>query len=262
MFKEFIILIKCLKDFELWYTLGLSKLRIRYLRTKLGPLWEILGTLLIISVISLIWSKLWGKDYNDFLPYLFFGYVIWKSILSIIGDANMLYHEVYKNVLENIYIHPFKLAIASVAKNFIILIGFIACCLILNIILGNFYLRSFIYLTLFIIFFFISSVCLSYLFGMLCLKFRDLQHTIGVVLNLSFFVTPVIWQPEQLGIKGQLIIDFNIIYYYIEFFRSSLINGNVDFKIFMTVFFSTLFLSLLTIIFSNKYSRKIIFWLI
>ncbi len=61
MYKELILLINCIKNFQLWYNLGLSKLRMRYLRTKLGPLvgnnWNISNNF----YISLIWSKLWGK---------------------------------------------------------------------------------------------------------------------------------------------------------------------------------------------------------
>jgi lipopolysaccharide transport system permease protein len=262
MYRELNLLINCIKNFELWYTLGITKLRIRFLRTKLGPLWEIIGTLAIISIISLIWSKLWGKNLNDFLPYLFFGYVLWKTIISIIGDANMAYHEVYKNVLENVYIHPFQLSVGLVAKNFIVFFGFLICCLFISFFVGNLSFFSIIYLFYFVIFFFISSVCLSFLFGLLCLKYRDLQHSIGIILNLAFFVTPIIWEPSQLGERGQIIVDLNLIYYYIEFFRSSLIYGTVNEITFCVVTLTTLILVLFATFISKKYSRKMIFWLI
>ena len=262
MYRELILLINCIKNFELWYNLGITKLRIRFLRTKLGPLWEIIGTLAIISMISLIWSKLWGKNLNDFLPYLFFGYVLWKTIISIIGDANMAYHEVYKNVLENVYIHPFQLSVGLVSKNFIVFFGFLICCLFIGFFVGNLSFFSIIYLIYFIIFFFISSICISFLFGLLCLKYRDLQHSIGIILNLAFFMTPIIWEPSQLGERGQIIIDFNLIYHYIEFFRSSLLYGTVNKITFYVVTFTTLILVLFATFISKKYSRKMIFWLI
>ena len=262
MYKELILLINCIKNFELWYTLGITKLRIRFLRTKLGPFWEIIGTLAIISLISLIWSKLWGKNLTDFLPYLFFGYVLWKTILSVIGDANMAYHEVYKNVLENVYIHPFQLSVGLVAKNFIVFFGFLICSLIVVSVVGNLNFFSLIYLSYFIIIFFISSICISFLFGMLCLKYRDLQHSIGIVLNLAFFITPIIWEPNQLGERGQFIVDFNLIYHYVEFFRSSLIYGTVNKLTFWVVTLCTIILVLIATFISKKYSRKMIFWLI
>ena len=262
MYKELILLINCIKNFELWYNLGITKLRIRFLRTKLGPLWEIIGTLAIISLISLIWSKLWGKNLTDFLPYLFFGYVLWKTILSVIGDANMAYHEVYKNVLENVHIHPFQLSVGLVAKNFIVFFGFLTCSLIVVFVMGNLNFFSLLYLSYFIIFFFISSICVSFLFGLLCLKYRDLQHSIGIVLNLAFFITPIIWEPNQLGERGQFIVDFNLIYHYVEFFRSSLIYGTVNKLTFWVVTLCTLILVLMATFISKKYSRKMIFWLI
>jgi ABC-type polysaccharide/polyol phosphate export permease len=107
-FKTFIITIK---NYELWFNMARSKLRIRFLRTTLGPLWEVIGTLVLLLFISIIWSKLWGKDFLIFFPYLFLGFVIWKSIVSIINDATLLFSEIYKNILENVYIHPFLVLI-------------------------------------------------------------------------------------------------------------------------------------------------------
>ncbi len=261
MNKEFSTFIESIKNIELWYNLAEAKLRVRFLRTKLGPLWEIVGTLIIIAFISLIWAKLWGKEFKSFLPYLFFGYVLWKTIVTMVNDANMLYHEIYKTTLENVYIHPFTLSIVIVSKHFIIFFGFILCCFIISFFTNTFNFSSIFLLIYFLFVFFLSSISLCFLLGMLCLRYRDLQHSISVILNLAFFVTPIIWEASQLGEKGKFFINMNIIYHYIEFYRSLMIYGQVNISSFMVVSIFSFILFILALYISKKFSRKVVFWL-
>ena len=41
------------------------------------------------------------------------------------------------------------------------------------------------------------AICL--LLGAFCARFRDIGPIVGSVMQIAFFLTPVIWQPEQLG---------------------------------------------------------------
>ena len=133
MINELKNLLNILNNYELWLNMARCKLRVRYLRTKLGPIWEIIGILILLLCIAFIWSKLWKEDFVEFFPYLFFGYIIWKTIVSIVNEATMLFSEIYKNLLENVYIHPFTLCVAIVCKNFFVLLGFVACSILILI---------------------------------------------------------------------------------------------------------------------------------
>ena len=187
MINEFKNFLNILNNYELWLNMARCKLRIRYLRTKLGPIWEIIGTLMLLLCIAFIWSKLWKEDFFTFFPYLFFGYIIWKTIASVVNDATMLFHEIYKNLLENVYIHPFTLCIAIVCKNFFVLLGFVACSILILFFIKKFFLLSIIFLIIYLFLFFISAISLTLLLATLCLRFRDMQHAINVILALLFF---------------------------------------------------------------------------
>jgi ABC-type polysaccharide/polyol phosphate export permease len=258
-FKTFIITIK---NYELWFNMARSKLRIRFLRTTLGPLWEVIGTLVLLLFISIIWSKLWGKDFLIFFPYLFLGFVIWKSIVSIINDATLLFSEIYKNILENVYIHPFVLCAAIVCKNMFILLGFVVCSIFIIIFTNKFFFLSIIFIIFYILLFFVTAISLTLIIATLCLRYRDLQHAINVILNLFFFFTPIIWSADQLSeANKRLLVDTNIIYHYVEFFRSSLFNGYPEIINFLVVVISTTVIFLLALYTSSKFSKKLIFWL-
>jgi lipopolysaccharide transport system permease protein len=40
------------------------------------------------------------------------------------------------------------------------------------------------------------------LLGAFCARFRDIPPIVASIMQISFFVTPIMWQPQQLGAKG------------------------------------------------------------
>ena len=70
MKKEIISLYQSLVNFELYKELADTKMRARYNRTVLGPFWEIFGALLLLFLLSFLWSKLWKVKFIDFFTYL------------------------------------------------------------------------------------------------------------------------------------------------------------------------------------------------
>ena len=64
------------------------------------------------------------------------------------------------------------------------------------------------------------AVCL--LLGAFCARFRDIAPIIGSVMQIAFFLTPVIWQPEQLG-RHVVLLPFNPFFALLEIVRAPLL---------------------------------------
>lgn len=259
MYSELKNFYNALLNYHLWYELAHSKIRARFNRTVLGPLWEIIGSLVLLFLLAFLWSKLWKKDFLDFFSYLFIGFTLWRIILSSITDANGLFSHTYNSLLKNVSLHPFILCVASSYKNIVTLLLNMPIIFFVLIINGEFYFSSLIYFFIFIILFFISNICVTFIFSILCLRFRDLEHTISVFFGILFFFTPIIWSIDQLGDKV-FLIQPNILYHYIEFFRSGLKNGYVDPNTILIVFIFTFFLTTFSIFLSKKFKNKISYW--
>tara|TARA_B110000971_G_C19637932_1_gene332096 strand:- start:86 stop:511 length:426 start_codon:yes stop_codon:yes gene_type:complete len=131
--------------------------------------------------------------------------------------------------------------------------------LILN---DNIDILSWFWLIIYFTLFFVSGVAASFILAVFCLKFRDLQFSIIVALQLIFFVTPVIWKIDQLSDKAQrFIIEPNLLYHYIEFFRSIVLHGVVNFKSLIIITISTFFMVIISLILYKNVNKKIIFWI-
>lgn len=248
-----------LLNYHLWHELAQSKIRARFNRTVLGPFWEILGSLVLLFLLAFLWSKLWKKDFLDFFSYLFIGFTLWRIILSSVTDANGLFSHTYNGLLKNVSLHPFILCIASSYKNIVTLLLNMPIIFFVLVINGELYLSSLIYFFIFMILFFISNICVTFIFSILCLRFRDLEHTISVFFGILFFFTPIIWNIDQLGDKVFLIKP-NILYHYVEFFRSGLKNGYVEPYTIVIVLIFTILLMIFSIFLSKKFKNKINYW--
>ena len=61
------------------------------------------------------------------------------------------------------------------------------------------------------------------LFAFLCARFRDVELILRNLLQLAFFVTPVFWDFHRIPSDRKFIIDYNVLYYYIEIVRGPLL---------------------------------------
>lgn len=257
-----LVLLECFFNVDSWKTIGDSKLRARYNRTVIGPLWEILGSLLLLILISLVWSKLWNKSFKEFFTYVFIGFTVWRVILSSVTDATVLFNSTYRGVIKNIKIDPFLLAISSSYRNFITLILNFPIMIIATYFSGQLSIY-FIYTTLiFTILFFISSSCATYILAIITTRYRDLEHSLNVILGMLFFFTPIIWQADQIGQGAKfLLIESNFLYHFINFFRSGFVNGKIEYFSMVMMIIVTILLFFVATFLHNKYKKKIIFWI-
>jgi ABC-type polysaccharide/polyol phosphate export permease len=56
----------------------------------------------------------------------------------------------------------------------------------------------------------------------LCARFRDIPQIVHSVMRVAYFITPVMWMPDQLGERGNLALC-NPFTFFVELIRAPLI---------------------------------------
>ncbi len=69
----------------------------------------------------------------------------------------------------------------------------------------------------------VDAFAVSVLLGAVCARFRDIPPIVGSVLQIAFFVTPVIWKPEQVGPARQVYLPINPFYALLDLVRGPLL---------------------------------------
>ena len=259
-FKKNIIL-NLLINYHRWFYPAYISLKIRFIRTSLGPFWETITTAIFISFAGVLWSKIFNQDIKSFVPYLFTGMVIWKLYSGIINSGCAAYVEnaaMIKSFKHDFVIYNLK----NVTKDFLLFFCNLPLCIAVNYVLGqkiNFQILLF-FVSLPIIL--LASVCLSYILSMICLRYRDFTYLIASLFQLVFFFTPIFFKPEQLGPKGMMyVVNPNFIYHYVEILRQPLLGNTPTFLNYSVSILFTIFLFFLSLCIYRKYNSRVPYWL-
>ena len=66
-----------LANWRLWTALGWYDVRRRYRRSVFGPLWSTLSLAIAVAAIGTIYSKLFNRPPEIYLPHLSLGFLTW-----------------------------------------------------------------------------------------------------------------------------------------------------------------------------------------
>jgi lipopolysaccharide transport system permease protein len=73
----------------------------------------------------------------------------------------------------------------------------------------------------------VNALALTLLLGAFCARFRDIQPIVNSVMQIAFFMTPVIWKPTQLGPSGIAKLAFNPFFDLLEIVRGPILGSGI-----------------------------------
>src|SRR5262249_42367303 len=62
-------------------------LRIRYIRTMLGPLWITASMAIFVLALGIVFSGIFSTEIKTYLPYLTAGFLVWGLISGVLVEA-------------------------------------------------------------------------------------------------------------------------------------------------------------------------------
>ena len=104
-----------------------------------------------------------------------------------------------------------------------------------------------------------NAFALALMLGMVCARFRDIPPIIGSVLQLAFFMSPVLWKPELLG-EQQVWLPLNPFYTLMEAVRGPLVEGGAPWLVWLSAVGFTLLSCVLAFAFFVRFRGRISFW--
>jgi ABC-type polysaccharide/polyol phosphate export permease len=224
----------------------------------LGPFWITLSCCILVLGLTFINISLFNTDLKVILPWISVGIIFWNYITSIIEDSTKIFDS---QKLLNISIELIDLVSVNIFKIIIILFHNLIVILLIFLFLEVELNANFFFIFFGMAIFVINSYCISILFGLLCLRFRDFILIIKNALYLIFLITPVFWLPDSLSKNKLLLVDYNIVFQIIQSIRDPLLGNKLTSNcIFINIFFSIILL-ILTTFFYNKYKKKALFWI-
>ena len=250
---------KWLHDLELLKTFVINAFKVKYKRSKLGLSWSMLNPILNITVVSFVFSQVMGMPYQKFVVFYFSGFLAWTLFSSsLLQSANSLIvnEALIKKVPINLIIFPLTFVAVSTVE---FLMGF-AVLAILLFFLGLKLSMAFLFLpvSLLLLVMFSTGVCL--IVSVLTSFYRDVAYILTVVVQLWFYLTPVLYPKKFLLAKSQILAMINPMVVYIDLFRDPIVNGILPNRsVMMTAFFCLLHFFVLVLLYLLNTNQELFF---
>lgn len=209
---------------ELLKTSISKDVRGKYKNSILGVMWSFLNPLLQIAVYALVFPLLMRgggiENYTVFIccgliPWTFFSTAISRTSFTIIENGNIV-----KKVYFPREILPISI-VTSEAVNFLISTIIILAFVIFG---GIGISKYIIFYPLVLVAQYVLLIAIGLIVSSISVYVRDLQHLIGVALQLFFYATPIVYSADVIPAEYRWILNINPMTYIIEAYRDIFYN--------------------------------------
>jgi len=178
-------------------TLGWLDIQLRYRGSLLGPFWLTISTAVMIAALGILYGALFHIDAHAYLPFLALSQVLWSYLASVISDGCACFTQsdtVIRSVRMPLFVHALRVVVRNLlvlAHNIVVIV---AVDLLFQVSPGLLALLALPGMALWLV----DSLAVCLMLGAIGARFRDIPPIVASVMQIAFFVTPVIWKPQQL----------------------------------------------------------------
>jgi lipopolysaccharide transport system permease protein len=243
----------------LWVRLGWNDILQRYRRSLLGPFWLTASMAIMVIALGIVYSEIFNTPIREFLPFLCVGLLVWNFLSSFLVEGGALFIGaesyikqirlpysvyVYRSSWSKlvIFIHNFGIYF-GVLLYFQIWPGAVALLAIpgLFLVLAN-------------------GALATLSIGMVSARFRDVPQIVNSIVQIVFFVTPIMWKPELLQNRSY-VVEFNPFFHLIEVVRAPLLGTMPSRNNYFAVLLITLINLAVSGAFFTRFRSRISYWI-
>ena len=236
-----------------WY-----EIRQRYQRSALGPFWLTISMGVLVAGMGPLYGRLFGQELGAYFPFLAIGFIVWQLIAALANDAGQVF------IVAEPYIKqmrmPFTLHILRMIWRNLLIFGH-------NFVIALVVLAAFPPANPWVVLMAIPGLALlllnalwvGLLLGVLCARYRDIPPIVASIVQLAFFLTPVLWKREMLG-AHHWAADVNPLYHLIEVVRAPLLGTMPATLSWISVAGMTIVGFAITLPLFARYRARIAYW--
>lgn len=233
----------------------------RYRRSALGPFWLTISMSVMIGAIGLVFSQVFKVPTQDFLPFIAIGIILWTFISNVIleGCSGFI---VAENIIKQLPIPLFVHILRMVWRNVLILGHNIVIFPLVLIAVGKplglialLSIPGFILAT-------INLTWVALILATICARYRDMPQMVGSLIQVTFYLTPIIWMPETISAHvSSYLLDLNPVYHLLEIMRAPLLGTMPTTTNWLVSLAMAVVGTIFSLAFYGNYRRRIAYWL-
>lgn len=211
---------------ELFYFLTIRDLKVRYRQSILGAGWGVLKPFVQMVVFTVFFSKLAHLS-SDGAPYAVFSFaalIPWNLFQSALSQASVSL-TMNQNLITKVYFPRLVIPIASTLSN---VVDFVISCAVMAGLMAYYHVVPTVWIAVLPLLFLLTmatALGAGLWLAALNARYRDIQYVSGFLVQLWFFLTPVVYSAGVLPPRFTFVYGLNPMVGVVQGFRSALIGS-------------------------------------
>lgn len=213
------------KQTPLWAKLAWNDILHRYRGSILGPFWIVLTNLAFVLGIGLVYSKLMHAALHDYVPWIATGVVVWNLFATSVmegGDAFVSQGVIIRQSSTPLPLFVWRVVLRNLinfAHQLVVVIG-------VAVYFGYLFQINLPMAALGLVLIVLNLTWIVMILAVVSARYRDLQQGVVSLVQMLFFLSPVIWFTHQARASLR-ILEVNPVYHMLEALRNPLIGQPV-----------------------------------
>jgi lipopolysaccharide transport system permease protein len=204
----------------------------RFVRSKLGGVWMIIQPLAQVAIFALILSNVLAarlpgiESKYGYASYLLAGILAWSLMEEILNRCLNLFIG-QANLIKKMHFPRITLPVIAIGSSLVNNLLLLAALLFIFLLLGNNFgwvMLWIVPLTLAVV---LVSAGVGLILGILNVFLRDVGQVIPIVLQLSFWLTPIVYPVSIIPEQYRHLMNLNPFYHMIEGYHQVLVYGQM-----------------------------------
>jgi len=214
----------------------------------------------MVGALGLVYAAIFKVDVAKYVPYLATGLVMWGFLATLANEGCQSFIA-GEGIIKQLRL-PLSLHVARVLWRNVIILGHnLIIVLVVLLWFGSYPgLSGLLLFILGLSVVLINATWLCLLLGLVCARFRDVPLIVSNLVQLFFFLTPILWD-RSLMPGRQRVIDWNPAFHFVEVVRAPLLGDMPSTTTWLFIGITTVMGWTILFALFVRYRRRIAYWL-
>ena len=242
----------------IWLYLAWQDTKQRYRRSLIGPFWITISTGVWIGAMGPLYGTLLGQGIGSYLQHLAVSLILWTFIAGFVNESCTAFIGA-ESYIKHIRLPYVTHVLRVLARNMILLAHNAIIVIVVLIFFPPTQIKFVPLMPLGMLLVLANLFWIGLISAILCARFRDISQIIANLVQVAFFLTPIIWQVSMLA-KHQWIADFNPLFHLIEVVRAPLLGEAPSGLTWCWVIGMMLIGNLVALLLFSRFRSRIAYW--
>lgn len=210
----------------LLYNLISRDIKVKYRRSVLGIVWSILNPLLMMLVMTAVFSRVFKFNVPNFPVYYLLGSTIWNFFSEATNTATTSVLA-SSSLIKKVYIPKYMFPLEKVMFSFVNMLFSLIAVAFIFLVTGTPLTWTALLIPLPLLYVLVFALGVSMALSALTVYFRDVLHLYAVVLTAWMYFTPIFYPVNALPEIMQNVLKINPMYHYVTYFRDILMYNTI-----------------------------------